>query len=160
MIELLPAFFVASAVVGSAAAASVGALSKAACLRLFRSNGQRLSVRLLLGTAVAETVIMSISLALAFTMVAPYATPQQESKTMFFAVLVSMSAACHIAFAWVPNFYLLSRNIDCSEWFQQYFGRFGLGRIVSFYDTLCGCLNSIGVVVELFPMRSSMRCER
>ncbi len=110
MIELLPAFFAASAVVGSAAAASVGALSKAACLRLFRPKERRLSVRLLLGIAVAETVIMSISLALAFTIVAPYATPQMESKAVFFAVLFSMSAAFHIAFAWIPNLYLLSRT--------------------------------------------------
>ena len=110
MIELLPAFFAASALVGSAAAASVGALSKAACLRLFRSKNQRPSVSLLLGTAVIETVIMTISLVLAFTIVAPYATPQLESKAMFFAVLFSMSAAFHIAFAWIPNLYLLSRT--------------------------------------------------
>ena len=110
MIELLPAFFAASAVVGSAAAASVSALSKSACLRLFRPKGQRLSVSSVLGTAVAETIIMSISLALAFTLVAPYATPQLESKRLLFAALFSTSAAFHIAIAWLPNLYLLSRT--------------------------------------------------
>jgi len=110
MIELLPAFFAASAVVGSATAASVSALSKSACLRLFRPKGQRPSVSSVLGTAVAETIIMSISLALAFMLVAPYATPLLESKGMLFAALFSMSAAVHVTFAWLPNLYLLSRT--------------------------------------------------
>jgi hypothetical protein len=122
MIELLPAFFAASAVVGSAAAASAGALSKAACLRLFRPKGRRPSVRLLLGTALAETVIMSISLVLAFTMVAPYATPQLESKAMFFAVLFSTSAVFHIAIAWIPNLYLLSRTSPAPNGTNNTFG--------------------------------------
>lgn len=78
MIELLPTFLAASAVVGSAAGASVAALSKAACFRLFRFKGHRGSVRSLFGTAVVETGIMSVSLALAFTMVESHAPPQAE----------------------------------------------------------------------------------
>jgi len=109
MIELLPVFFAATAVVGSAAGASVGALSKAACLRLFRSKGRRLPVRLLLGTAVAETVIMTISLALAFAITEPYSSPQTESKGVFFAALFFTSAAFHIAIAWLPNRHLLAK---------------------------------------------------
>ena len=109
MIELLPAFFVASAVVGSAAAASVGALSKAACLRLFRSNGQRLSVSLLLGTSCRDHYHVYF-LGPSFHNGCAVRNPATGKKTMFFAVLFSMSAAFHIAFAWIPNLYLLSRT--------------------------------------------------
>jgi len=48
MIELLPALFADPAMVGSAAEASVGALSKATCLRLLWPKEQKLSVSLLL----------------------------------------------------------------------------------------------------------------
>lgn len=109
MIELLPVFFAATAVVGSAAGASVGALSKAACLRLFRSKVRRLPVRLLLWTAIAETFIMTISLALAFALAEPYATPQPASKGTFFAALFFTSAAFHIAISWFPNRHLLAK---------------------------------------------------
>jgi hypothetical protein len=115
MIELLPAFFVASTVVGSAAGASVGALSKAACIRVFRPESRRLPVRLLLGTAVAENVIMSISLAIALTMIEPYATPKLESKAMFFAALFCTAATFHVLFAWFPNLYLLGRISPASN---------------------------------------------
>jgi hypothetical protein len=109
MIELLPAFFAASAVVVSAAGASVGALSKAVCLRLPQFKGHRPAMRLLLGIAAAETVIMSISLALALVVVGPYATPQLENKAIFFTALFSSSAVFYIAFAWLPNLYLVRR---------------------------------------------------
>ena len=94
MLDLLPVFFAAGAVVGSGAGASLGALAKAACIRLFRLKGQRLSVSLLLGTTIAESVIMSVSLFLAFIVVEPYATPQLESKAMFFVAFFSRSPTC------------------------------------------------------------------
>jgi hypothetical protein len=116
MIDLLPTFFAASAVVVSASGASGSALLKITCLRMFLFKDHRLPLRLLIGIAFTETIIMFISLALAFKMVEPYATPQLGSKTMFFIALFSAATVIHIAVVWLPNYFLVSsRSIEASR---------------------------------------------
>jgi hypothetical protein len=150
MIELLQAFFVASTVVGSAAGASVGALSKAACIRLFRLESRRLPVRLLLRTAVAENVIMSISLAIALTMIEPYATPQLKSKGMLFAALFCTAATFHVLFAWFPNLYLLGRISPASNRPDKTFADFAWAGVLASMTPCAVVLIALGVRVYCF----------